>query len=150
VDGVEKDYREELEYQLGEDNEHIEELMELYRSKNRKNYESAKAERESKARAAEEEAQKSVSTKLAEQFESIRADFPEYDSIEKIPDVVFKRATKSGDLEKELLRFEKTERNKVEAAKASEAKNNNENIGSAISTPTEDNSVSAFMRGLWG
>ena len=150
VDGVENSYREELTEQFGEGNPLIEEMLELKRAKNKKSYDAAKADREAKEKAAEEEAEKSVSLKLAEQFESVRESFPEYDAIEKIPDSVLKRAIEGGNLELELLRYEKTERAKIEAAKASQEKNNKTNIGSASSAPTEDNSMSAFMRGLWG
>lgn len=150
VDGVENSYREELTDQFGEGNPLIEEMLELRRGKNKKTYEQSKADREAKEKAAEEEAEKSLSAKLAEQYEGIRELFPEYDTIEKVPDSVLKRAVKSGDLEKELLRYEKSERNKIEAAKASEEKNKKQNIGSVQSTPTEDSSMSAFMKGLWG
>lgn len=150
VDGVENSYRDELTEQFGADNPIIEEMLELRRGKNKKTYEDAKADRETREKAAEEEAQKSVATRLAEQFESIRETFPEYDSIEKVPDSVFKRAMKSGDLEKELLRFELSERNKIEAAKASEEKNKKQNIGSVQSIPADESSLSAFMKGLWG
>lgn len=150
VDGVEISYRQELTEQLGADNPLIEEMLELHRTKNRKNYEDLKADREAKEKAAEEEAQKSLSTKLAEQYENIRDLFPEYDAIEKIPDSVLKLAMKSGDLEKELLRFEKSERAKIEAANASKEKNINQNVGSMSSSSTEDGSTSAFMKGLWG
>jgi hypothetical protein len=150
VDGVENSYREELIEQFGADNPLIEEMLELRRGKNKKNYEAAKADREAKEKAAFEEQEKSTATKLAEQFEGLRSIFPEYDAIEKVPDSVIKRAVESGDLEKELLRYEKSERNKIEAAKASEEKNKLSNVGSAQSTPTEDTSINAFMKGLWG
>lgn len=150
VDGVEDSYRQELTEQLGADNPLIEEMLELHRTKNRKNYEDSKAALEAKEKAAEEEAQKSLSTKLAEQYENIRDLFPEYDAIEKIPDSVLKLAMKSGDLEKELLRFEKSEHAKIEAANASKEKNKNQNVGSMSSSSTEDSSTSAFMKGLWG
>lgn len=150
VDGVENSYREELTEQFGAGNPLIEEMLELRRGKNKKTYEQSKADREARKKAAEEEAEKSLSAKLAEQYEGIRELFPEYDTIEKVPDSVLKRAIKSGDLEKELLRYEKSERNKIEAAKASEEKNKKQNIGSVQSTLTEDSSMSAFMKGLWG
>ncbi len=149
VDGVENSYREELTEQFGAGNPLIEEMLELRRGKNRKTYEESKADREAREKAAEEEAQKSMTTKLAEQYEGIRDLFPEFDTIEKVPDSVLKRAVKSGDLEKELLRYEKLERNKIEAAKASKEKNIKENIGSVQSVDSETGSVSAMMRGLW-
>lgn len=150
VNGVDSAYREELEAELGADNPLISEMLELRRSKNDKTYEKAKAEREVREKQAEEEAQKSVTSRLAEQFESLRELFPEYDVIEKVPDAVIKKAIKSGDLEKEMLRYQLAERNKIEAAKASQEKNIKENIGSVASDKTEDGIASAFLKGVWG
>ena len=150
VKGVDSAYREELISELGADNPIVEEMLELRRSKNNKAYETAKAERSAKEKLAQEEAQKSATTKLAEQFEAVREMFPEYDTVEKVPDTVVKRALKSGDLEKEMLRYLLTERNKIEAAKASQEKNKNQNVGSVASDTAEDNVSSAFMKGLWG
>ena len=150
VEGVENSYREELAEQFGADNPLVEEMLELRRGKNKKLYEESKADREAREKAAEEEAEKSANTRLAEQFESLREVFPEYDSVDKIPDSVFKKAIKSGDLEKELLRFDRSERNKIEAAKASKEKNNNQNVGSVQSVEAESGTMSAFMSGLWG
>ena len=148
--GVDDAYREELEADLGRDNPHIEEMLELRRNKNKKTYEGEKERRLSAEKAAQEEAQNSMTTRLAEQFEGLRDIFPELDNIEKIPDTVIKRAMQSGDLEKEMLRYERSERMKVEAAKAAQEKNKKENVGSAHSVPAEDNLISAMMQGIWG
>lgn len=150
VDGVEESYRNELLEQFGEDNSLVSEMLELRRTKNRKAYEDAKAEREAKAKRAEEEADKSAAAKLAEQFEELRLTFPELDSTDKIPDEVLKKALMSGDLEKEMLRYERSERKKIEAEKASQNKNEKESIGSAQSPDAESGVVSAFMAGLRG
>ena len=148
VNGVDNAYREELISELGEDNPLVDEMMELRRAKNDKAYEKAKSERSAKEKAAEEEARKSVTTRLAEQFEGVRQIFPEYDTVEKVPDTVIKRAIKSGDLEKEMLRWEKTERNKIEAAKASQEKNKNNNIGSIKTGENESGIMDAFLKGI--
>ncbi len=150
VKGVDAAYREELVSSLGADNPLVEEMLELRRSKNNKAYESAKADRSTKEKQAAEEAQKSATTKLAEQFEGLRELFPEYDTVEKVPDAVVKRAIKSGDLEKEMLRYQFTEQKKVEAAKASQEKNKKENIGSVASETAENTMLSAFMKGVMG
>lgn len=150
VNGVDSAYKDELIAELGADNPLIEEMLEFRRSKNNKAYEDAKAERSTREKAAEEEAQKSATAKLAEQFEGLRDLFPEYDTVEKVPDTVIKKALKSGDLEKELLRYEKTEKTKVEAAKALAEKNQKNDIGSVKSTENESGISEAFMKGLWG
>lgn len=150
VESDEKNYREELEAQLGEDAEAIEDLLEIRRQKNRKNYETAKAEREAEAQRVEEEKKQTATQRIAEQFETIHELFPSIDTVDKIPDAVLQKAYESGDLLKEMLLFEKQENNKIEAAKASENKNKNQNIGSVASAEKEDSAMEQFMRGLWG
>jgi hypothetical protein len=150
IEGVEKSYREELTFSLGENNPLIDEMVELRKSKNKKTYEDAVSQRAEREKEAAANAEKSASERLAEQFEGLRESFPNIDTVEKIPDTVLKKALKSGDLEKEMLRYELSERKKIEAAKASEEKNKNENVGSQQSTPAEDSVMSAMMKGLWG
>lgn len=150
INGVEKSYRDELAYSLGEDNPLIDEMVELRKSKNRKTYEEAVTQRAEREKEAAANAEKSASEKLAEQFEGLRDLFPDIDTVDKIPDTVLKRALSSGDLEKEMLRYELSERKKIEAAKASEEKNKKQNVGSAQSADVESGTISAFMSGLWG
>jgi hypothetical protein len=143
-------YREELIEQLGADNPHIDELVELRKSKNLKNYEDIKKNRADKEEQAFLDAEKSTNTKLAEQFESIKQSFPQYENIKDIPESVFKAAVKSGDLEKEVLRFHFAEQKKVEKAKEKENTNKNQTTGTAKTNDVEDGITSAFLRGLWG
>ena len=150
VDSDESDYREELVAQFGEDSDVVKDMLELRRQKNRKAYDEAVTNRNAAEKQAEEEAQKSATTKLAEQYEAVRELFPAYDTVEKVPDAVIKAALKSGDLEKELLRFELSERNKTDAAKATSEKNKKENVGSVASDNKDDGLSSAFIRGVWG
>jgi hypothetical protein len=150
VNGVDAAYREELETELGVGNPLVEEMMELRRSKNKKSFEEAKAQRTAAEEKAEEEAQKRATLHLAEQFESIRETFPEYDTIEKVPDAVIKKALSHGDLEKEMLRYMLSERNKIDSQKATAEKNKKENIGSARTETNESGISDAFMEGLWG
>lgn len=149
VSGVESGYREDLVSELGEDNPLVEELLELRRAKNQKSYSDAVAERTAREQQAEAEANKSKTDLLAEQFESLRELFPDLDTVEKVPDAVIKRALKSGDLEKEMLKYEIFERKKIEAAKASQEKNKNQNVGSVRTTEQEDSVSSAFLKGIW-
>ena len=150
VEGDESDYREELVAQFGEDSDVVKDMLVLRRQKNRKVYDEAVTKRNAAEKQAEEEAQKSATAKLAEQYEAVRNLFPAYDTVEKVPDAVIKAALKSGDLEKELLRFELSERNKTDAAKATSEKNKEENVGSVASDNTDDGLSSAFVRGIWG
>ena len=150
VDSDESDYREELVAQFGDDSDVVNDMLELRRQKNRKAYDEAVTNRNAAEKQAEEEAQKSATTKLVEQYEAVRELFPAYDTVEKVPDAVIKAALKSGDLEKELLRFELSERNKTDAAKATSEKNKKENVGSVASDNTDDGLSSAFVRGVWG
>lgn len=150
VDGIASSYREELEGQLGEGNPLIDEMVEHRISKHRKTYEEALGARAEVARKEAEEASKSASEKLAEQFEGLKALFPEIDSVDKIPESVLKEAAKSGDLEKEMLRYQLNEQRKIQAEKENQNQNNKQNVGSAQSTTAEDNVISEMMKGLWG
>lgn len=150
IDGAETSYKEELIEQLGEGNPLIEEMLELRRNKNRKVYEDAKAEREKKTQTDAAEKERSIAAKISAQFEEIVKEFPEYPTIEDIPEKVLKNAFKSGDLEKELFRYKLTEEKKVNAAKQQEEKNKEQNIGSAHSTSAENDILSAIMKGIRG
>lgn len=150
VESDDNAYKEELVAQFGEDNDMVRDMLELRKTKNRKAYEEAISNRAEEEKQAEEEAQKSATAKLAEQFEAVREILPAYDSVDKVPDTVIKAALKSGDLEKELLRFELSERNKTDAARATSEKNKKENIGSVNSEASDDGVSSAFLKGLWG
>jgi hypothetical protein len=150
VDGIANGYREELEAQLGEGNPLIDEMVEVKMGKHRKTYEDALGARAEAARQEAENASKSASEKLAEQFEGLKAVFPEIDSVDKIPESVLKEAAKSGDLEKEMLRYQLNEQRKIQAEKENQNQNNKQNVGSQQSTPAEDNAISAMMKGLWG
>lgn len=149
VDSDESDYREELVAQFGEDSDIVKDMLELRRQKNRKAYDEAVTNRNAAEKQAEEETQKSATAKLAEQYEALRELFPDYDTVDKVPDAVIKAALKSGDLEKELLRFELSERNKTDAARATSEKNKKENVGSVASDNTDDGLSSAFIKGVW-
>lgn len=149
VEGDESDYREELVAQFGEDSDVVKDMLELRRQKNRKAYDEAVTSRNAAEKQAEEEAQKSATAKLAEQYEAVRELFPDYDTVDKVPDAVIKAALKSGDLEKELLRFELSERNKTDAARATSEKNKKENVGS-IASDTDDGISAAFLKGVMG
>jgi hypothetical protein len=143
-------YREELIEQLGEDNEHIEELVALRREKNDKTYKDAKREREEKENKARQEAETNTNTRLAEQFENIKAVFPAYGNIADIPANVFKAAVKSGDLEKELLRFHFAEQKKVEKEKQKQVENSKQSTGPVSTSDKEHDNMSAFKRSFWG
>ena len=143
-------YRQELIEQLGEDNEHINELVELRRAKNDKTYQAVKKEREDKENKARMDAETSTNTRLAEQFEKLKSVFPAYENISDIPASVFKAAVKSGDLEKEVLRFHFAEQKKVEEAKQKQNTNKNQSVGTAKTDTTEDGVSNAFLKGLWG
>lgn len=128
----------------------IDEMVEHRMSKHRKTYEEALGARVEAAKREAEEASKSASEKLAEQFEGLKAMFPEIDSVDKIPESVLKEAAKSGDLEKEMLRYHLNEQRKIQAEKENQNQNNKQNVGSAQSTTAEDNVISEMMKGLWG
>lgn len=149
VDGVENAYREELTDNLGEGNPLIEEMLQLRRDKNRKAYEEAKTERQSSRQQAIEDERRLATARLAEQFEAVSREFPEYRTVSDIPEMVLKKGMQGGDLEKEILRYKLSEEQKINAAITRRQKNNSENIGSVHSADTEPTAVSAFKAGVW-
>jgi hypothetical protein len=143
-------YREELTNDLGEGNPHIEELVELRRNQNMQKYETAKKERTEADNKAREETAKNSNIKIAEQFESLKESFPEYNAITDIPEKVFKAAIKSGDLEKEVLRFHFAEQKKVEKEKQKQVENSKQSTGPVSTSDKEHDNMSAFKRSFWG
>jgi hypothetical protein len=68
-----------------------------------------------------------------------------------VPDVVYKAALESGDLEKELLRFKLAEEKVIRETEKNEIKNKNENIGSVNTGGDAQSSlVSEMLKGIWG
>ena len=151
VNGIENSYRQELIEELGEGHPLIEEMMELRKSKNMKAYEDYKGQKSIKEQQAAAEAEQAVTTKLATQFEEISKSYPEYKTMADVPDVVYKQALKSGDLEKELLRYQLAQEKVIKETTQNEEKNKKENIGS-ISTggKVEDSAISEMLKGVWG
>ena len=151
LNGVENSYRQELVEELGEDNPLIEEMMELRKSKNMKAYEDYKSQKAIKEQQVAQEAEQALTVKLATQFEEVGKLFPEYKTMADVPDVVYKQALKSGDLEKEILRFKLAEEKAIKDTLKTEEKNKNESIGS-INTGGEiqDSAISEMLKGLWG
>ena len=151
LNGVENSYRQELTEELGEGNPLIEEMLELRKSKNMKAYEDAKSQKSIKAEQEAAEAEKTLTQNLATQFEDICKEFPEYNTVADVPDVVYKEALKSGDLEKEILRFKLAEEKVIRETEKNEIKNKNENIGSVNTGGDAQSSlVSEMLKGIWG
>lgn len=151
INGIENSYREELIEELGEGNPLIEEMLELRKSKNKKAYEEAQNQKSVKEQQAAEAAEQALTAKLATQFEEVRKLFPEYTTVADVPDAVYKEALKSGDLEKEILRFKLAEEKAVKDATKTEEKNKNANVGSVnTGGDVQSSLVSEMMRGIWG
>ncbi len=150
ISGEETRYREQLVKELGADSPLIDEMVELQRSKNKRTYDEAKERRSAEEQQRLEDERKTANTRIAEQFESIQAEFPEYEKLSDIPDAVLKKAYNSGDLEKELYKFKLSEAKKIDSANQTETKNNKQSVGSAVTDSREDGVHSAFMKGLWG
>lgn len=149
INGEEEKYREELVAELGADNPLINEMLEFRANKNKRAYNEAKERRSAEEQQREEDERKSANTRIAEQFESIQSEFPEYEKLSDIPEGVLKKAFNSGDLEKELYKFKLNEAKKIDSANKTESQNNKQSVGSAATDSREDGVHSAFMKGLW-
>ena len=131
------------------DEEIARELLEVEKSKHKAAYEKL-IETEKNEEAETEEA---VTKRMAEEFDELRKEFPQYSDFSKVPKAVVREAVEKGrSLLDAHLRYEHRERKKVEAAKADETSAAKASAGAlkSASTETESSTETAFMKGLWG
>ncbi|MBO5872731.1 MAG: hypothetical protein J6Q56_00810 [Clostridia bacterium] len=93
--------------------------------------------------------EKTDQDRIAEEFSALCKNFPEYRSIEELPEEVLKGALNGGELEKELLRFRYDEERKINMARAAEEKNRMQSVGAVKSDDGFVGADDAFKRGLW-
>lgn len=131
------------------DEEIARELLEVEKSKHRSAYESY-LERE---RNEESETDEAVTRRMAEEFEELRKDFPQYASFDKVPSAIVRDAVERGiTLLDAALRYDHRQRAKAEAAEAAQSAAAKNSAGPQQSAGMEQPSSAeaAFMKGLWG
>lgn len=125
------------------------ELLEVEKGKHKAAYEKLlESERNE-----ENETEEAVTTRLADEFDELKRDFPQYTSFDKVPKAIVKEAVERGiTLLDSQLRYEHRQRVKAEAAAAAQsaaAKNSTGSQQTATETP-DSSAEAAFMKGLWG
>lgn len=152
MNSVEDAHRRDLieRYGFEEDDADLEDMMNIYRSKQKEKYEKAIADRAEAEKAAEETKRADRESKLADQFIELKKDFPEIDNLDKLPKSVLKSAAESGDLIKEYLMYKHREARKIENADNTAKKQEMSSTGSARSAELDDSGYDPFLAGLRG
>ena len=148
----EASYRAELSERFGsEDNAIIEDMMALYRSKQKDKYEKVIADRKAAAEKAEQDKEAGLNTRLAEEFTAMKADFPELTDFAALPEDVRRAAAEGTSLEHAYLKHLRREAVKTEEAKQSAqhaAKSSAGSLTGEADTRTDDEK--RYLSALWG
>ena len=134
----EESYRQNLVDKLGEDSDLIEGLMQVYRNNQKEKYERTVAKRET-----------SITSRLADEFTELKAEFPELKEFRDLPESVQRKAAEGMNLTAAFLLFKHQEEKKSAAAQISAKAAQKSSAGSSASVgePT-DPAVDAFLSGL--
>ena len=131
------------------DEEIAKELLAVEKSRHKEAYESL-LQREKDE---ENETDEAVTKRMADDFDVLRKEFPEYTSFEKVPQTIVKEAVEKGiTLLDAQLRYEHRQRVKAENARAAQAAaaktstGTQQTTGAEVASPVE----AALMKGLWG
>ena len=131
LDGLIKDsetkYREQLEEKLGSGDPVIEDLMAVYRQKQRQKI-------------------KNVDVDFDSQFKTLQAEFPSIKSPDDLPESVLNEA--SEPLLYSYLKYLHSESRKVEKAKQTEKETALASAGSVYSAEVESDIITAFLKGI--
>lgn len=137
----------ELKDQFGEDEGMINDLMEVFHSKQKEKYEKAVADRKS----AVEEQNVNRNSQIAEEFNAMQQDFPELKSVDDIPASVLKAAQKMPLAYAYLLHKHK-ENQKIALAEENKSKAEKSSTGSMKSAESDitDTATASLLSGIWG
>lgn len=152
VQSAENRYREELVERLGDDETVIEDMMQLFRDRQKEKYEKIVADRE---RAEEEEwsaARQQRENMLAEQFVALQKEFPEIAGIADLPKEAVRLAAEGKmDLTAAYLLHKHREAKKIAAAEEQAAEQSKASTGAAGSEEAPENAVmNALLKGIRG
>lgn len=150
--GDETRHREELEEKYGDDDELINDLMTLYRNKQKEKYEKVVKQRESDREKTATENRERLEQRLAGEFIELSAEFPEIKDFTSLPDSVKSEAAKGRDLMSCYLRYLHASNKKTEAAKKEADQAKNAATGSMQDEPRDEKTEGEkqFLSALWG
>ena len=153
IDGLtsaqEASYRAELSERFGADDEAIiEDMMALYRNKQKDKYEKVLADRKAAETHAAEEREVNLNTRLAEEFSAMKADFPELTDFAALPDEVKRAAAGGVSLEHAYLKHQHREAARSQAERESAEHAAKVSTGSMAGEADTNFVGDAFLKGL--
>lgn len=153
VDGIlksdEDDYRRSIEEKFSDSGEFIDDLMTLYRQKQKEKYEKIVKDRKTDGTKAEEEPKK-LEARLADEFCELKAEFPEIMNFSDLPAEVKNDAAKGRDLLSAYLRYDLQKRRTAEKLLKNSAYAAVASTGSVADSTDDGGTQNAFLKGLWG
>ncbi len=146
-------HRKHLEELYGEGSEDVEIGMNIFREKQSADYKKIIADREANAKAQTEAQQKSIQSRLADEYIELKKEIPDIPDFAQLPDSVIKEAASGKrDLLSAYLRYERSESKKIDAANKSQQAAAEASAGSMAQTEADNMSSfdKGFLEGLWG
>lgn len=147
LNSIDEAKRNELISQFGNDEDTINDLMEVFHTKQKGKYEKAIADRES----AEKQSVEDRNARIAEEFVAMQQDFPELKSVNDIPSSVLKAANNNMPLAYAYLLHKHKENQKIAAAEEQSKAAAQTSTGSMGSpeTAADTEADAAFKRSFW-
>lgn len=147
VKSIETEKLEELRERYGDDEETINDLMSIYREKQKKKYDKVISDRKSES----EQQTESNNARIAAEFTALKAEHPELTNFASLPDSVVKAVANGMSLEHAYLKHQDAERRKVAAAQENAQKASNASTGSMSGeADTKTDAERRYLNALWG
>lgn len=148
----EKEQREKLMEMYGDDEESVEIGMRIYREKQQADYQKVLDARADEAQKAEEQNKEKISSRLADEYISLKAEIPEVPEYEKLPDSVIRDAASGKrDLLSAYLLWLRKQEKQIDAAKKTEEAASTASAGQMKTQENNSNALGdVFSAGVWG
>lgn len=137
--------RRELTDKYGEDSEVVEVLMEKFKNENQQKFTAAKETIKQKEVAAEQ----NLNQRIADDFQKMKADFPEITDYASLPTAVKRQAVNGTPLKYAYLEYKYAEERKATAAKEQAASAAKKSTGSMATDEGGNSAENALLKGLW-
>lgn len=148
----EDDYKRELTEQFGEklNDETLEDLMQLFRQKQKAKYERVEADRKKAEKEGERQERELDDRRIAGEFTELQREFPEFETFQSLPESVKKQAFAGENLLVAMLKHEHAQQRKRQQVAADRKSAANASGGSQSTRGENESSVErSFVRGLW-
>jgi hypothetical protein len=147
IESIENEKLDELRDRYGDDEETVNDLMNIYREKQKKKYDKVISDRKS----ASEQQIESDNARIAAEFRALKAEHPELTEFSSLPDSVLKAVSNGMSLEHAYLKHQDAERRKVAAAQENAQKAANASTGSMSGeADTKTDAERRYLNALWG